>query len=242
MYELKVSVKKVMGECTANPPMKPGDHFTVKDGRIEIPEGGYICLWALQSLMPVLTPKERKISEEKEDDWMWRVHHAQCPDPEGRVIFKIEQTGVLEKDDATAAVAKAERMSEAPAEAGEDAGAPGEVGTDSEETAQEEETSEAGGTQPATEEDGLKSLRVVVESVNGKCTAPMNPGDEFILRSGRLYIPPAGHFCLYALQAAVPLLPAKQRVLQDGDWLKEDYKVLCPDPAGNVILRIETVE
>lgn len=221
MYELKVSVKKVMGECTACPPMKPGDHFTVRDGSIRIPEGGYVCLWALQSLMPVLTPKERKIAEEKEDDWMWRVHHAQCPDPEGRVIFKIEQTGTLDEA-ATAEAVDAptiEETSAGPASA--------------------EEASAGHG--PA-EENGLKSLRVVVDSVNGKCTSPMRPGDEFILRSGRLYIPPGGHFCLYALQAAIPLLPAKQRVLQDGDWLKEDYKVLCPDPAGNVILRIETME
>ena len=242
MYELKVSVKKVMGECTANPPMKPGDHFTVRDGRIEIPEGGYICLWALQSLMPVLTPKERKISEEKEDDWMWRVHHAQCPDPEGRVIFKIEQTGVLDRDHDSAAEAKAERMAETPEEADGEVDATGEVDSGGEETVQEAGGSGAGSAQPASQEDGLKSLRVVVESVNGKCTAPMHPGDEFTLRSGRLYIPPGGHFCLYALQAAVPLLPAKQRVLQDGDWLKEDYKVLCPDPAGNVILRIESIE
>ncbi|MFG1691058.1 TIGR04076 family protein [Gemmatimonadota bacterium] len=236
MYELKVSVKKVMGECTATPPMKPGDHFTVRDGRIEIPEGGYICLWALQSLMPVLTPKERKISEEKEDDWMWRVHHTQCPDPEGRVIFKIEQTGVLDKDAVTEAEEKQERMGEVAEEADGEGDAGGEG------TVQVAGTSETGSAHPASQEDGLKSLRVVVESVNGKCTAPMHPGDEFTLRSGRLYIPPGGHFCLYALQAAIPLLPAKQRVLQDGDWLKEDYKVLCPDPAGNVILRIETVE
>lgn len=85
-------------------------------------------------------------------------------------------------------------------------------------------------------------LKVSVKKVMGECTAPMRPGDEFTLRSGRLYIPPGKHFCLYALQSAVPLLPAKQRVLQDRDWLKEDYKVLCPDPAGNVILRIETID
>ncbi len=77
MYELKVTVKKVMGECTADPPMKPGDYFTVSDGDIQVPEGGYICLWALQSLMPLITPKEREISEKQDEDWMWRVHHAQ---------------------------------------------------------------------------------------------------------------------------------------------------------------------
>jgi carbon-monoxide dehydrogenase iron sulfur subunit len=84
MYELKVTVTKVLGTCTADPPMKPGDYFTVRDGDIRIPEGGYICLWALQSILPLLPAKERNIVEAKGDDWMWRVHHAQCPDPDGR--------------------------------------------------------------------------------------------------------------------------------------------------------------
>ena len=70
----------------------------------------------------------------------------------------------------------------------------------------------------------------------------MKPGDQFTLRKGRLYIQPDHHFCLYALQAALPLLPAKQRPLQDGDWLKDECRVLCPDPAGNVILHIESME
>ena len=41
------------------------------------------------------------------------------------------------------------------------------------------------------------------------------------------------------VHAALPLLPAKQRPLEAGDWLKEDNHVICPDPAGNVIMRIE---
>jgi carbon-monoxide dehydrogenase iron sulfur subunit len=96
MYELKVSVTKVMGACTANPPMKPGDYFTVKDGDIQVPEGGYICAWALHSLIPVLTPKEREIAEQKDADWMWRVKHVQCPDPAGRVVFQIEQVETVD--------------------------------------------------------------------------------------------------------------------------------------------------
>lgn len=211
MYELKISVKKVMGNCTADPPMKTGDYFLVSDGDVQIPEGGYICLWALQSLMPLITPKEREIAEEEDEDWMWRVHHAQCPDPKGRVIFKIERTGKLTRPAADAAAAQ---------------GAPG------------NDPVEPGGRCA----DGIKDLRIVVESVDGHCTSRMKPGDHFTLRSGRLYIPPGRHICLYALQAALPMLPAKQRALQDGDWLKEDCRILCPDPAGNVILRIDTME
>ncbi len=210
MYELKISVKKVMGECTADPPMKPGDHFIVSDGDIWIPGGGYICLWALQSLMPLIPAKEREIAEAKEDDWMWRVHHAQCPDPKGRVIFSIERTGNLGK------------------------------GTKGEPPQPHDCCMEEACEAPSSA--GLKSLKIEVESVDGHCTSRMKPGDWFVLRSGRIYIPPERHFCLYALQAVAPLLPAKQRALRDGDWLKEESRVLCPDPAGNVILRIDSMD
>jgi uncharacterized repeat protein (TIGR04076 family) len=209
LYELKITVTKVMGACTANPPMKAGDHFVVRDGDIEIPEGGYVCLWALQSLLPLITPKEREISEKPEDDWMWRVHHAQCPDPKGRVIFTIEQVRKID--------------SKAKTDEGGDA-------------------LENAAPCACPSENGLKSLRITVESVSGHCTSRMKPGDHFDLRSGRLTIPAGRRICLYALQAVLPLLPAKQRATNQGDWLNEECRVLCPDPAGNVILRIDAIE
>lgn len=211
LYELRVTVSKVLGVCTANPPMKPGDYLTVRDGDIRIPQGGYICLWALQSLLPVITPKEREILENKDQDWMWRVHHVQCPDPKGRVIFKIESVGKIDKS--------AEKQ------------------THSESSELRDGEAEDTGSEAGSEK--LPSLRTIVEEVKGRCTSGMQPGDCFVLRSGRLYIPAHRHFCLYALHAALPLLPAKQRALQDGDWLKEDCHVICPDPAGNVMMRIE---
>jgi len=216
MYELKISVTKVLGRCTADPPMKVGDAFSVCDGDIRIPEGGYVCLWALQSLLPVITPKEREILEEKGEDWMWRVHHVQCPDPQGRVIFEIERIGKVKK--------------EAGGQGHRGAEEPWRWSGEGEETESRERV-----------EGRLRDLRVVVEEVKGKCTSGMRPGDHFVLHSGRLYIPAHRHFCLYALHAALPLLPAKQRPLEDGDWLKEDCRVICPDPAGNVVMRIEEV-
>jgi uncharacterized repeat protein (TIGR04076 family) len=214
LYELKVTVTKVLGTCTADPPMKPGDYFTVRNGDIRIPEGGYICLWALQSILPLLPAKERNIVESKENDWVWRVHHVQCADPDGRVIFKVERVGEIIKGTE---------------------GAEGAEGAGRSEGARESE--EIGGM-----EGGLRNLRVVVEEVRGKCTSGMRPGDYAVLRSGRLYIPANRHFCIYALHAALPLLPAKQRAWEDGDWLKRDNHVICPDPAGNVVMRIERIE
>lgn len=222
MYELKVVVGKVLGTCTADPPMKRGDHFLVRDGDITIPEGGYICLWALQSLLPLITPKEREIGEAREDDWMWRVHHAQCPDPNGRVVFKVERVAKLDK---RALELERTRRSAAKA-AGDDPVAP---------------DAPAGGA-PGRASGGnrqVRDLRVVVEQVKGRCTSQMKPGDCFVLRGGRLYIPHGQPFCLYALHAALPLLPAKQRSSHAGDWLAEDDRVICPDPAGNVVMRIE---
>ena len=67
------------------------------------------------------------------------------------------------------------------------------------------------------------------------------PGDYFLLHSGRLTIPAGRHFCLYALQAVLPFLAAKQRSLCHGDWLKDADRFICPDPAGNVIMRVERV-
>lgn len=207
MYELKISVAKVLGECTADPPMIPGQYLSVLDGDIRIPQGSYFCVWALQNLLPVITPKEREIVEDKDEDWMWRVHHVQCPDPKGRVVLKIERAGTVQTDFGIA----------------EEPGPP--------------ELIESVGNKQAP----LWNLRVVVDQVGGKCTSGMRPGDFFILRSGRLYIPAHRHFCLYALQATLPFLAAKQRTLEDGDWLKEESRVICPDPAGNVIMRIERV-
>jgi uncharacterized repeat protein (TIGR04076 family) len=201
MYELEVSVTKVLGACTANPPMKPGDSFFIRDGNIFLPQGGYICMWALQSLLPLIPAKEREIAEAKDEDWLWRVHHTQCPDPQGRVVFRIQRTRKL-----------AEREC-------------GESGTAS--------------VEESAAPSSFADLRIVVEEVRGKCTSGMKPGDYFVLRSGRLYVPAGGFFCLYALHAVLPLLPAKQRPLEDGDWPKEDSRVICPDPAGNVIMRIE---
>jgi uncharacterized repeat protein (TIGR04076 family) len=223
MYEVTVTVGKVLGTCTAAPPMKRGDHFIVRDGDITIPEGGYICLWAFQSVLPLITPKERAICEHKDEDWMWRVQHVQCPDPKGRVVFKVEQTAVLSrreleaKRDARSAGQGIESSSWDPPSGGP---------SDADPSAR-------------TGNGHVRDLRVVVEQVKGKCTSRMKPGDAFLLQEGRLHIPPGRHFCLYALHAALPLLPAKQRSTRPGDWLAEDHHVICPDPAGNVILRIE---
>lgn len=85
----------------------------------------------------------------------------------------------------------------------------------------------------------LYDLAVVVEAIEGHCTCNMHVGDQFWMRGGKLSLPDGHDFCLYALQAAIPLLPAKQRRNHPADWIETDARVTCPDPACRLIMRID---
>src|ERR1700704_3818863 len=88
----------------------------------------------------------------------------------------------------------------------------------------------------------LFDLRITVERIEGRSVCGLAVGDYFELtESSRLRIPEGKHFCLYALQAVLPLLPAKQRRLPAGDWLEQDSLVCCPDPEERVVMRIERI-
>jgi uncharacterized repeat protein (TIGR04076 family) len=39
----------------------------------------------------------------------------------------------------------------------------------------------------------------------------------------------------------MPLLPAKQRLLAENDWLERDTLVACPDPEERLIMQIERI-
>ena len=194
MYELWVSVERIEGACSGPVPMVPGTGFLVRNGSLLFPGGGPICLYALQSLMPILQAKERRIDETEMDDWLWRVDSAQCPDPKGRTTWRIEQRPLGSTEIAVSA---------APAPKPSD-------------------------------------LQMTVERVDGTCTSGMAPGRSALLRGSSLYLPQP--FCLYALQSLVPLLPAMQRPLEPDDWMASENAVICPDPAGNVVLRVDKIE
>lgn len=86
----------------------------------------------------------------------------------------------------------------------------------------------------------LWDLRVTVSSIEGRSVCGLKVGDYFELtRSSHLSLPEGRHFCIYALAAVLPLLPAKQRALPDDDWLEHEPLVACPDPDERVIMRIE---
>ena len=88
----------------------------------------------------------------------------------------------------------------------------------------------------------LYDLRVTVAAIEGRPVCGLAVGDYFELtESSRLRIPDGKHFCLYALSAVLPLLPARQRALDPRDWLARDSLVACPDPDERLIMRIERI-
>lgn len=88
----------------------------------------------------------------------------------------------------------------------------------------------------------LYDLRVTVERIEGRSVCGLSVGDYFELTgSNQLRIPDNKHFCMYALSSVLPLLAAKQRELNENDWLARDSLVACPDPDERLIMRIERI-
>ena len=86
MRELKVEVSEIKERCGAK--HKVGDTFYIRGvGTLEIPAGKKVCIYALNSLIPFLTSKERE-DELPGDDWIAETEYLMCPDPKG-VLFKI---------------------------------------------------------------------------------------------------------------------------------------------------------
>ena len=89
----------------------------------------------------------------------------------------------------------------------------------------------------------LYNLRVTVVEIKGRSVCGMKVGDSFEIRhSNQLHLPPEQHFCMFALAAILPLLPAKQRKLDSNDWLETDSLIACPDPDEQVIMHIERLD
>jgi len=88
----------------------------------------------------------------------------------------------------------------------------------------------------------LSNLRVTVTAIEGRSVCGMHVGDYFdVTESSRVQIPEGKHFCLYALAAVIPLLPAKMRALDPNDWMAQDSMVVCPDPDERLVMKIERV-
>ena len=96
MTRIKVSVEKIDGYC--NLPMQVGDHFFVEDSKLTIPEGRHVCIWALQSMMPIF-PILSVRDKLEEGHWIKNVKCFSCPDPKGLVQYKLEVVDCEKRND-----------------------------------------------------------------------------------------------------------------------------------------------
>ena len=88
MSKIKVTVERIDGYC--NLPVKVGDYFYVEDSKLTVPENQFVCIWALQSMMPIFPIFSEKKAL-KEGHWVKDVKNFSCPDPKGLVQYRLEE-------------------------------------------------------------------------------------------------------------------------------------------------------
>jgi uncharacterized repeat protein (TIGR04076 family) len=87
LYDLRVTVERIEGRSTCG--LEPGDYFELTESsRVRIPEGKHFCVFALAAVIPLLIAKERKLPA---GDWLEQETFVACPDPEERLIMRIER-------------------------------------------------------------------------------------------------------------------------------------------------------
>jgi uncharacterized repeat protein (TIGR04076 family) len=89
LYDLRVTVERIEGRSVCG--LAVGDYFEVTESsRLRIPAGRHFCIYALQSVLPLLAAKQRQLPD---GDWLEEDSHVACPDPDERMIMRIERIG-----------------------------------------------------------------------------------------------------------------------------------------------------
>jgi uncharacterized repeat protein (TIGR04076 family) len=99
LYDLRITVEAIEGRSVCG--LAVGDYFELTDSsRVRIPPGKHFCIYAISSVLPLLAAKQRQMSA---DDWLERDSLVACPDPDERLIMRIERMArkTLQTDDLT---------------------------------------------------------------------------------------------------------------------------------------------
>src|ERR1044072_3667630 len=89
LYDLRVTVERIEGRSVCG--LEVGDYFEVTEAsRLRIPPGRHFCIYALLSVLPFVAAKQREL---RAGDWLEKDSHVACPDPDERVIMRIERIG-----------------------------------------------------------------------------------------------------------------------------------------------------
>ena len=89
LYDLRVTVERIEGRSVCG--LEVGDYFELTESsRLSIPAGKHFCVYALQSVLPLLAAKQRELAA---GDWLAQDSLVACPDPDERLIMRIERIG-----------------------------------------------------------------------------------------------------------------------------------------------------
>ena len=89
LYDLRVTVERIEGRSVCG--LAVGDYFELTESsRLRIPAGKHFCVYALQSVLPLLAAKQRELAA---GDWLAQDSLVACPDPDERLIMRIERIG-----------------------------------------------------------------------------------------------------------------------------------------------------
>jgi uncharacterized repeat protein (TIGR04076 family) len=88
LFDLRVTVERIEGRSVCG--LRVGDYFElVNSSQLRIPADRHFCVFALQSVIPLLAAKQRQLPA---DDWLETDSLVCCPDPDERLIMRIERT------------------------------------------------------------------------------------------------------------------------------------------------------
>ena len=76
----------------------------------------------------------------------------------------------------------------------------------------------------------LYDLKVEVVAGDQPMICDHPEGTYFVVEGENIVFPEVHRFPMYPLAAILPLLPAKQRVTDENDWMTTDVETACPDP------------
>ncbi len=94
LFDLRVVVDRIEGRSVCG--MRVGDFFELKNSsELRIPVDKHFCIYALQSVLPFLPAKQRTLIE---GDWLSSDAEFACPDPEERLVMRVERTNSVTLD------------------------------------------------------------------------------------------------------------------------------------------------
>jgi len=87
LWDLRVTVESIEGRSVCG--LAVGDYFELtQSSHLTVPAGRHFCIYALASVLPLLAAKQRALTD---DDWLGHEQLACCPDPEERLVMRIDR-------------------------------------------------------------------------------------------------------------------------------------------------------